>query len=702
MAVATLCLAASTAVVVQPVAAAQPASAAPATAPTVDNGLARTPPMGFNNWNSTHCRAEFNEAMVKGIADTFVSQGLRDAGYTYVNIDDCWALPNRDAGGNLVPDPARFPNGIKAVADYVHSKGLKFGLYSSAGTKTCDTQGFPGGLGHERQDADLWASWGVDYLKYDNCNNNGVDAGQRYKAMGDALKATGRPILYSICEWGENQPWNWASQYGNSWRTTGDISDSWSSMIGIAHQNQPLAPYAKPGGWNDPDMLEVGNGGMTDTEYRTHFSLWAQMAAPLLIGSDLRNVSSATLDILRNSDVIAVDQDTLGRQGTVVSSSGGLVVMSKPLADGGRSVTLTNENTTTRTVSTTAEAVGLGGATSYSLKDLWSKQTSTTTGAISASVPAHGTVMYRVTPGTPVPPPTGVNQLGDLPWASAANGWGPVERNLSNGEQAAGDGRTLTINGTTYTKGLGTHASSDITYYLGGACTSLRVDVGVDDESTTGGSVGFQLYRDATKVADSGVRTASDPPLRLTADLTGGTKLRLVVTDGGDGIAYDHADWADARLACGSGPAAGTHALSDLTWASATGGWGPVERDRSNGEQAAGDGHTLTINGTTYAKGLGTHAASTVAYYLGGNCSGLTVSVGVDDEAGGSNGSVVFRLYRDDTLVADSGRMTGADAAKPLTADLTSGLELRLVVTDSGDGINYDHADWAGPRLACA
>ena len=682
--------------------AAQPASSTPRAAPSVDNGLARTPPMGFNNWNSTHCRAEFNEAMVKGIADVFVSQGLKDAGYTYVNIDDCWALPNRAANGDLVPDPVRFPNGIKAVADYVHSKGLKFGLYSSAGTKTCDTQGFPGGLGHEQQDANLWASWGVDYLKYDNCNNNGVDAKQRYKAMGDALKATGRPIVYSICEWGENQPWNWAAQYGNSWRTTGDISDSWSSMIGIAHQNQPLAPYAKPGAWNDPDMLEVGNGGMTDTEYRTHFSLWAQMAAPLLIGSDLRSVSSATLGVLKNTDVIAVDQDSLGRQGTVVSSSGGLVVMSKPLADGGRSVTLTNENTTARTVATSAEAIGLGGATSYALKDLWSKQTSTTTGTISASVPAHGTVMYRVTPGTPVPPPTGISQLGDLPWSSAANGWGPVERNLSNGEQGAGDGHTLTIGGTTYAKGLGTHASSDIAYHLGGACTSLRVDVGVDDESTAGGSVAFQIYRDAVKVADSGVRTNSDPPLRLTADLTGGTTLRLVVTDGGDGITYDHADWADARLACGRGPAAGTHVLSDLPWTAASGGWGPVERDSSNGERAAADGRTLTINGTTYAKGLGTHAASDITYYLGGSCSRLTVSVGVDDEAGGSNGSVVFRILRDDTTVADSGRVTGADAAKTLSADLTGGLELRLTVTDSGDGIDYDHADWVTPQLTCA
>ncbi|MEU0392618.1 NPCBM/NEW2 domain-containing protein [Streptomyces sp. NPDC006208] len=506
--------------------------------------------MGFNNWNSTHCRAEFNEAMVKGIADVFVSQGLKDAGYEYVNIDDCWALPDRDTAGNLVPDPVRFPNGIKAVADYVHSKGLKFGIYSSAGTKTCDVKGFPGGLGHERQDAELWASWGVDYLKYDNCNNSGVDARQRYKAMADALEATGRPIVYSICEWGENQPWKWAGEYGHAWRTTGDISDTWSSMINIARANQSLAPYAGPGAWNDPDMLEVGNGGMTDTEYRTHFSLWAQMAAPLLIGSDLRTASPATLEILRNTDVIAVDQDSLGRQGTVVSRSGGLLVMSKPLADGSRSVTLTNENISARTITTTVDAIGLGGASSYTLKDLWSRQTRTTTGTISASVPPHGTVMYRVTPGSPVPPPAGIHQLGDLPWTSAANGWGPVERHRSNGEQAAGDGRTLTIGGTTYAKGLGTHAASDITYHLGGICRSVSVEVGVDDESTAGGSAVFRIYRDAALVADSGVRTASDPPVRLTADLTGGQKLRLVVTDAGDGIDHDHADWAAPELVC--------------------------------------------------------------------------------------------------------------------------------------------------------
>ncbi|MFJ1901655.1 MULTISPECIES: glycoside hydrolase family 27 protein [unclassified Streptomyces] len=376
------------------------AVAAAPQAAAVENGLALTPQMGFNNWNTTGCGSQFNEAMVKGIADIFVSKGLKAAGYTYVNLDDCWALPSRNAAGDLVPDPVRFPNGIKAVADYVHSKGLKFGLYSSAGTKTCADNGFPGGLGHEKQDADQWASWGVDYLKYDNCNNTGADAKTRYKAMGDALKATGRPILYSICEWGSNSPWNWAPDIGNSWRTTGDINDTWSKMIEIAHKNQPRAQYAKPGAWNDPDMLEVGNGGMTDTEYRTHFSLWSQMAAPLLIGSDIRTASPATFTILENTDVIAVDQDPLGKQGTVVSSSGGHVVMSKQLANGDRSVTLTNENGSAATVSTTAAAAGLPAASSYKLANLWTKAVSSTSGTISASVPAHGTVMYRVAAGT--------------------------------------------------------------------------------------------------------------------------------------------------------------------------------------------------------------------------------------------------------------------------------------------------------------
>ncbi|WP_189134308.1 NPCBM/NEW2 domain-containing protein [Wenjunlia tyrosinilytica] len=507
--------------------------------------------MGFNNWNSTACRAEFNESMVKGIADLFVSKGLKAAGYTYVNLDDCWAKTSRDSSGNLVPDPVRFPNGIKAVADYVHSKGLKFGIYTSAGTKTCNTAGFPGGLGHEQQDADTFASWGVDYLKYDNCNNQGVDAKTRYRKMRDALKNTGRPIVYSICEWGQNKPWEWAQDTGNLWRTTGDISDNWSSMVDKVHKNQVLAQFAGPGAWNDPDMLEVGNGGMTDTEYRSHFSLWSVMAAPLLIGSDLRKASTATFDILRNTDVIAVDQDPLGKQGTVISSSGGKAVYSKPLAGGDRAVVLFNESTSAATISTTASAVGLPGGSSYTLRDLWTKSTRTTTGTISASVPAHGVVMYRVSKtGGNTPPPSGTSAVSDLSPTSATSGWGPFETDTSNGEKPAGDGRAITIQGVKYSKGLGVHAASDIGYYLGGACSTLTVDVGVDDEKTTTGSVVFQIFRDSTKVADSGLLTVDNAAKRLTANLSGGTTLRLVVTDGGNGNNSDHADWADPRLTC--------------------------------------------------------------------------------------------------------------------------------------------------------
>jgi alpha-galactosidase len=282
------------------------------------------------------------------------------------------------------------------VANYVHGKGLKLGIYESAGTATC--AGYPGNLSHEQTDANSFASWGVDYLKYDNCNNQGVPWQQRYNAMRDALAATGRPIVYSLCEWGEGNVWTWGASAGNLWRTTGDINASFGSMLSIFHSNVGLAQFAGPGGWNDPDMLEVGNG-MSFTEDRAEFSLWAEMAAPLISGTDLRSASQATLSLYLNSDVIAVDQDSLGRQGTQVSSSGGLDVLAKPLANGDVAVVLFNENPSTATISTTASAVGKASASSYRLTNLWSKVVTSTTGGISASVPGHGVVMYRLATG---------------------------------------------------------------------------------------------------------------------------------------------------------------------------------------------------------------------------------------------------------------------------------------------------------------
>jgi alpha-galactosidase len=385
-------------------------AAAPMTALTVaapahalGNSLARTPQMGFNDWNAYGCNV--SESLIKSTALAMHNDGMQAAGYQYVNIDDCWMTGSRDGAGQLVPDPAKFPDGIAGTAAYVHSLGLKIGIYESAGTKTC--AGYPGSLGHETTDANSFASWGVDYLKYDNCYADGINqsggggpsALSRYTAMRDALAKTGRPILYSLCSWGRDNVWTWGANVGNSWRTTGDINASFGSMLSIFHSNVGLASYAGPGGWNDPDMLEVGNG-MSATEDQSEFNLWSEMAAPLISGTNLANANSSTLSILTNSRVIAVDQDSLGKQGTEVSSSGGLDVLAKPLANGDVSVALFNENSGTATISTTAAAIGKTGASGYTLTDLWTGATSTTSGTISASVPGHGTVMFRVAGGT--------------------------------------------------------------------------------------------------------------------------------------------------------------------------------------------------------------------------------------------------------------------------------------------------------------
>ena len=379
----------------QPVHAAAQAAAAPRAAASSYNGLALTPPMGFNDWNAYGCNT--SESLIEQTAATMVSSGLAADGYQYVNIDDCWLQSTRSASGQLQPNYTKFPDGISGTASYVHSLGLKLGIYEDAGTATC--AGYPGSLGHEQQDADTFASWGVDYLKYDNCNNENESAQTRYTAMSNALAKSGRSILFSMCDWGQEAPWLWGAGISNMWRTTGDIQPTFASMLANFHSNVGLAAYAGPGHWNDPDMLEVGNG-MTTTEDQSEFSLWSEMAAPLIIGTNLISASSTTMSILGNRAVIAVDQDSLGKQGTEVSSSGGLDVLAKPLANGDVSVVLFNENSSAATISTTASAIGKTGSSSYSLTNLWTGVTSSTTGSISASVPGHGTVMYRVSSGS--------------------------------------------------------------------------------------------------------------------------------------------------------------------------------------------------------------------------------------------------------------------------------------------------------------
>ena len=367
------------------------------------NGLAQTPPMGWNSWNKFACNV--NEKIIRDTADSMVKSGMRDAGYQYVVIDDCWHGP-RDANGFITADPQKFPSGIKALADYVQSLGLKFGIYSDAGRFTCG--GRPGSQGHEYQDALTYARWGVDYLKYDWCNTGDRNAQEAYALMADALRQTGRPIVFSMCEWGTAKPWLWAKNVGNMWRATGDISDDFATkqkghdwehpMLMLVDLNEPLWPHAGPGHWNDPDMLEVGNGGMTTAEYRSHFSLWAMMAAPLIAGNDIANMDEATRSILLNKDVIAIDQDVLGIQGRRVRKDGDSEVWMKPLSNGAVAVLLFNRGAALATITASADQLG-ARFTKVRVRELWThKDKGRWTGSISATVAPHDVAMFRIGP----------------------------------------------------------------------------------------------------------------------------------------------------------------------------------------------------------------------------------------------------------------------------------------------------------------
>jgi alpha-galactosidase len=363
--------------------------------------IAATPPMGWNSWN--HFHSTIDDKTVRAQADAMVSSGMRDAGYIYINIDDTWE-GERDTQGNIQTN-SKFPD-MKALADYVHSKGLKLGIYSSPGAKTC--AGYEGSLGHEDQDAATYASWDIDYLKYDLCglrtqlkaaptpevaHQMMVDA---YVKMRDALRKTGRPIVYSLCQYGNDAVWKWGADVGgNLWRTTGDITDKYDRMTEIGFGQAGLASFAGPGHWNDPDMLEVGNGGMNPEEYRQHMSLWAILAAPLLAGNDLTTMSSETVALLTNREVIAIDQDPLGKQGDRVSAEGPLEIWAKPLADGSKAVGVFNRHATALSIPVDFKQLGFKGA--VQVRDIWqAKDLGTMKNPYTVTVPPHGVVLLRV------------------------------------------------------------------------------------------------------------------------------------------------------------------------------------------------------------------------------------------------------------------------------------------------------------------
>jgi alpha-galactosidase len=516
-------------------------------------GLAPTPPMGWSSWNAF--QTKITAELIEEIADAMVESGMKDVGYQYINIDDGWALVDRDEDGTVQVDTERFPDGIAGVADTVHDLGLKLGIYSSRGAFTC--AGRAGSEDHEQQDAETYAEWGVDYLKYDNCpSDDGADAAtiqSQYQTMRDALESVSRPIVFSLCAWSF---YEWGLETGQLWRTTSDITDAWSAPAGTgsvtanARTNRVLAAYAGPNGFNDPDMLEVGNGNLSDTEYRAHFSLWAIMAAPLIAGNNLTTMSTATREVLTNEEVIAVDQDALGLQGVPVRIDGLVEVWAKPLNESGaRAVLLLNGGDSAQDITVRFTDIGLGPG-APSVRDLWAHEDRGTFSQsyTAESVPAHGVVMLKVKGNEP-PVPSGSVDVSDLTWTYAANYLGPVEKDMSNGATAAGDGKTITLGKKTYDKGLGVTAPSLVIYRLGKACTRFSATVGLDAEAQGNGSVVFQVWADGKQLFESdvlkGTSTAS-----VDVDVSRKQRLMLKVTNGGDGTSWDRASWGDPKLEC--------------------------------------------------------------------------------------------------------------------------------------------------------
>jgi alpha-galactosidase len=529
----------------------------------VTEGLAPTPPMGWSSWNAHHCNV--TEDDVKAAADAMVSSGMAEVGYRYVNIDDCWMAEERDADGIFAMDP-EFPSGMKALADYVHERGLKLGIYSDRGSETCG--GRMASRNNELVDAETWASWGVDYLKYDNCLTaediaDGEDTAEArqagYQRMRDALDAAAPNMVFSICAWSF---FEWGIPMGQLWRSTGDITAAWDSalydmpntgsVMTIARSTPALAPYNGPNGWNDPDMLEVGNlyGLYKEAENRAHMSLWALFSAPLIAGTNLATMDEQTRSVLTNAEVLGVNQDALGIQGVPVWQNGNLMVWAKPVAKSGdRAVVLLNATTKAAKLTANFTDIGLrrGDAT---VRDLWAHaDLGTFRDRYSVTVGPHDAAMLIVSGSEPTRP-RGTVYLSDHPTTYAANSLGPFERNTTNGGQAAKDGKPIRIGGQTFEKGLGVAAPSALMYRLGADCTTFRASIGVDEEQAELGTMVFEVWSDNERLYQSAVKTGAEEAEEIEVDVTGRSRIKLRVTNGGDGAARDRGAWADARVEC--------------------------------------------------------------------------------------------------------------------------------------------------------
>ncbi|HEY1787403.1 MAG TPA: NPCBM/NEW2 domain-containing protein [Verrucomicrobiae bacterium] len=529
----------------------------PVTARALTNNLALTPPMGWNDWNAYHCG--ISENVVTNNAAIMVAKGLKAAGYQYVDIDDGWAA-SRDSNG-VIEAYTNFPDGIPVVANYVHSLGLKLGVYTDNGTNTCSTcisESYnpvgkdPGSFNYEYVDAFAYAEFGADYLKDDNCNAFGESGQVVYGRMSDGLMKSGRPILLCLCgsENGNTKMYqSWSPDVGNYWRTTGDIGSTFASMISHIDPNSMTAFVAGPGRWNDPDMLEIGNGEFATNlaGAQTHFTMWCEMAAPLVMGNNLTTISAQTLQILTNAEAIAVDQDPAGEQGVLVEGvKDSAEVWSKPLGYDftTRAVALLNRSTSNSAVITCnfTNLAFLAG-TAATVRDLWTHQDlGMFTNSFTATVPPYSSMLLKIV-GTPISPPApGTNYLSDQEPIYAYTGWGAIAPDKSIG------GTNITLGGISYPHGIGVNSFSGIEYNLGGVCSRFQATIGIDDEEGTKGTVIFEVFADGERIFKSGVIAGGSPAQNIDLDVTGVRRLTLGVDDADDGNSYDHADWANALV----------------------------------------------------------------------------------------------------------------------------------------------------------
>ena len=647
------------------------------------NGTALTPPMGWNDWYQYRCGITENDVLAN--AQALVSSGLAQLGYNYVNLDDCWMAPQRAADGELQADPTRFPHGIAWLAAQVHAMGLKLGVYESFGVTTC--QRLPGSYGHYQQDADTFAKWGVDFVKFDYC---GVPPGTTsaslqadYTQMSQDLNATGRPIVFSEelpIAAGDANPANpnylpyvsLSSTISNMWRVAPDESTNFASTVfGHLADDLPLAKYAHPGAWNDLDMLMAGSStfNWTVQQQETQMSIWAELASPLLVSSDLTSMSATTKQILGNRAVVAVDQDPLGKQGQLVAQRSGVDIVAKPLAGGDVAVLLANTSSVPQSVTTTAHAVGLPTSGAYTVTDLWANTTRESAGTIGATVPALSALLYRVSPLTDA----GAGDYQPVTVTSVTPGVPPVYPGSQY--EIAQPGQTITVPATFQNDGREavTQASLSLTAPTGWTVSGPSVSAGA---VPTGGQL-------------SGTWQVTVPPGTATGTYT--------VT------AATSYTWSTTHTATDTGqgsfqvdvPPIGTPYLDQLNWLSGTSSFASPIIDKNY------YGGPLSIHGVTYQHGLWVNSIANIDYYLGGNCSRFNSDLGLDD-SDKSQGAVDYQFYADGKQIYDSGVVTNSTPTVHADVNVSGAQILELHVAEGNGTINYGNADFGNPHLTCA